>query len=60
MDWWKIGSAILIVMMMFMIWPAVKAWGKNSPKGSSADWMAAALPIAAVIGFVVLLVMLVR
>jgi len=55
----KIGSAVLMLAMVFMIWPAVKHWGKNSPKGTGADWMAVVLPIAAVVGFVVLLVMMV-
>ncbi|OOZ40707.1 hypothetical protein BOW53_06775 [Solemya pervernicosa gill symbiont] len=57
MDWLKIGSAILLVMMLFYLWPRASHMLKNSPKGSSKDWMGAIIPIALVIAFVFLLVM---
>jgi len=59
MDWLKIGSAILLIGMFFMILPAAKRMVKESPKGSSSDWMGFILPMAGVILFIVVLVMLV-
>jgi hypothetical protein len=59
MDWLKIFSAILIVGWIIFIWPRAKYWLKNSPKAQKGDWQAAILPLAAVVGFVVLLIMLV-
>jgi len=59
MDWLKIGSALLLVAMLFFLFPSAKRAIKTSPKGSAQDWMGFILPLAAVIGFVVLLVVLV-
>jgi hypothetical protein len=60
MDWVKIFSAVLIIGWIIYIWPRAKYWLKNSPKAEKGDWQAAILPLAAVVGFVVLLIMLVR
>lgn len=57
--WLKIGSAALMVMMLFFLLPRAKEMLKNSPKGSSQDWMGALIPLLLVGGFVLLLVMLV-
>ena len=59
MDWMKIGSAILLVAMIAFIWPRARQMMKESPEGTSSDWMTALLPLAAMIGFVVLLMYLV-
>ena len=59
MDWVKIFSAILIVGWIVFLWPRAKHWMKNSPKAKQGDWMAAILPLAAVVGFVALLIMMV-
>ena len=59
MDWLKIGSAILLVAMFFMILPSAKRMVKESPKGSASDWMGFILPMAGVVLFIILLVMLV-
>lgn len=59
MDWMKIGSALLLLMMIIYLWPRAKQMMKESPKGSSDDWKAVIIPLAAVVGFVVLLVMMV-
>lgn len=59
MDWVKIFSAILIVGWIIFMWPRAKYWMKNSPKAEKGDWQSAILPLAAVVGFVVLLLMLV-
>ena len=55
----KIGSAILIVMMIVFIWPSARHWLKSSPKGDAQQWISALIPLALVVGFVVLLVALV-
>lgn len=57
--WLKAGSAILLVMMLFFLLPRAKEMLKNSPKGSSQDWMGALIPLLLVAGFIVLLVALV-
>lgn len=60
MDWLQIGSAALMVGMLVFIFPRVRHAMKNSPKGSAQDWMGFVIPLVAVIGFVVLLIMSVR
>ena len=59
MDWMKIFSAVLIVAFIIYIWPRAKYWLKNSPKAEAGDWQAAILPIAFVVAFVIILIMLV-
>jgi len=58
-DWMKIGSALLLIMMIVFIYPSAKHWLTNSPKGSSSDWISAIIAIAAVGVFVAFLVALV-
>ena len=60
MDWMKILAVVAGVMMLFAMWPAFKWWSQNGPKAEKGDWNAALLAIAAVAGFVVLLILLVR
>ena len=59
MDWIKIFSAMVLVMMLVAIWPSARYWLKNSPKASSQQWMTALIPIGVVGLFIVLLVSLV-
>ena len=56
----KITLAVVMVMLLWRMWPATKHWMENGPKGNSSDWMSFALVIAAIAGFVVLMVMSVR
>lgn len=58
--WMKIAWAIPIVLMIFLAWPAARHWLRNGPKGSSDDWRAALLPLAGVVAFVILLILIVR
>ena len=58
--WMKIGSALLIVAMLAVIWPRAKVMIRESPKGSAEDWKGALIPLALVALFVMLLVMAVR
>jgi uncharacterized membrane protein YphA (DoxX/SURF4 family) len=56
----KIAAAAFLMMMLFYLWPAFKNWQENGPKAKKGDWQAAVLPLAAVVGLVILLVMTVR
>jgi archaellum biogenesis protein FlaJ (TadC family) len=56
----KIALAAVLVMMLFYLWPAFKQWQEHGPKAQKGDWQAVALPLALVIGLVILLVALVR
>ena len=56
MDWMKIFSAILIVLMLVYLLPRAKDMIKNSPKASGNDLVAALIPLLLVMGFVFLLI----
>ncbi|MGB5834501.1 MAG: hypothetical protein WBG92_21285 [Thiohalocapsa sp.] len=56
----KIAAAAFLIMMLFYLWPAFKNWQENGPKAEKGEWQAAFVPLAAVVGVVVLLVMMVR
>jgi hypothetical protein len=56
----KLAAAAFLIMLLFYLWPTYKAWQQSSPKAEKGDWQAVVLPLAAVVGFVVLLIMLVR
>lgn len=59
MDWMKIGSALLLGLMLVILFPRAKQMLKESPKGTGDDWRGFLIPIALVAGFVVLLIMMV-
>ena len=59
MDWLKIGSALLLIAMLFMVFPRAKAAMENSPKGNMQDWMSFIVPVAVVVLFIVVLIKLV-
>jgi uncharacterized membrane protein YphA (DoxX/SURF4 family) len=56
----KIAAAAVLIMMLFFLWPAFKAWQENGPKAEKGDWQAVILPLAGVVGLVIVLIMLVR
>ena len=58
MDWMKIGSAILLIAMAVFIFPRAMHAMKHGPKGSSQDWMSFIFVLAAIGGFIALLVMM--
>lgn len=60
MDWTQIGTALLLGAMIVFIFPRVKHAIANSPKAEKGDWMSFIIPIIAIIGFVILLIMMVR
>lgn len=57
--WMKVGSAILIVMMLVFIWPRARHMLRHSPKGSTDDWKGALIPLVLVVVFIFILIKLV-
>lgn len=55
--WLKVGSALLLGMMLLMIWPRARTMIKESPKGSAEDWKSALIPLLLVAGFIILLIL---
>lgn len=60
MDWTKIGTALLLGAMLIFIFPRMRHALQNSRKGSRQEWISALLPILAVAGFVILLILMVK
>jgi uncharacterized membrane protein (DUF485 family) len=58
--WLKILLAVVMGFMLIRLWPVANHWLKNGPKGSSKDWQNVFAILALVVGFVVLLIFLVR
>lgn len=59
MDWMQIVSALALIAFIVILLPSARQMMKNSPKGSSSDWMSFIIPIFAVILFILLLIKLV-
>ena len=57
MDWMKILTVLFLVMMIVVFFPRVKYAIQNSRKAESGEWMGVILPILAVVGFVIFLMM---
>ena len=57
--WMKVGSAMLLGFMLFMLWPRARDMLTKSPAAQPGDWRGFILPLLAVAGFVVLLMKLV-
>ena len=58
--WMKIAWAAMLVMLLVYLYPRAKHWLENGPKAQKGDWQSVLLPIALVVGFVMLLIMAVR
>lgn len=56
----KIAWAIAIALIIALTWPMARHWLRSGPKGSADDWSAALLALAGVVGFVILLILMVR
>ena len=56
--WMKLGTAALMIMMLIILLPRAKQMLKESPKGTSQEWMSALIPLALVAGFILLLISL--
>jgi hypothetical protein len=59
MDWMKIGWALALAAMLVFLIPRARHMLKNSPKAGEGDWGAVLVPLALIVGFVVLLIMVV-
>ncbi len=59
MDWMQIVSALALIAFIVILLPSARQMIKNSPKGSSSDWVSFIIPISAVILFILLLIKLV-
>ena len=57
--WMKIGSAVLLVAMLAILIPRAGQMLKESPKGTTAQWLSFVIPVAIVVLFVVLLMQMV-
>ena len=56
----KILLAAIFVLLIVRMWPVAKAWMENGPRAQKGDWNAVLLPLALVVVFVALLIMMVR
>ena len=52
----QIISALALVMFIVILFPATLERMRNSPKGTSSDWMGFIVPIIVVILFIILLI----
>lgn len=59
MDWIQITSALFMVAMLVYIFPRMRQAIKESPEGTSKDWIGFLLIIIAVIAFVLFLISIV-
>ena len=59
MDWVQIGSALLLVAMIAFLFPRAKQALEASAQAEERDWMGLVIPLAAVVGFVALMLALV-
>lgn len=57
MDWMKIGWALALAAMLVFLIPRARHMLKNSPKAGEGDWGAVLVPLALIVGFVILLIM---
>ena len=57
--WMKIGSAILLVTMLVILIPRARQMVKESPKGTTSQWISFVVPVGIVVLFVLLLMQLV-
>ena len=56
----KIAWAAMLIMLLVFLYPRAKNWLEHGPKAQKGDWQSVLLPLALVVGFVILLVMAVR
>jgi TRAP-type C4-dicarboxylate transport system permease small subunit len=55
----EIVSALALVMFIVIMFPAARYMIKNSPKGTTSDWLSFIVPLVAVVLFIILLVKLI-
>lgn len=57
--WWKIGSAVLLVAMLAVMIPRARQMLKESPKGTTSQWISFVIPVGVVVLFVLFLMQMV-
>lgn len=57
--WMKIGSAVLLIVMLFILIPRAKQMMQESPKGTTSQWVSFLIPVGIVVLFVLLLMQMV-
>ena len=57
--WMKIGSAVLLVAMLVILIPRARQMVKESPTGTTSQWVSFLIPVGVVVLFVLLLMQLV-
>ena len=57
--WWKIGSAVLLVAMLAIMIPRARQMLKESPKGTTSQWISFVIPVGVVVLFVLFLMQMV-
>lgn len=55
----KVGSAILLVAMLAIMIPRARQMMKESPEGTTSQWISFLVPVGIVVLFVLLLMQLV-
>jgi len=60
MDWYKIGMGVVMLALLIAVFPRALHAYKNSPSATTKQWIGAIIPIAAVMLFVYLMVVLAR
>lgn len=59
-DWFKLAQAGFFIAMLVFIWPRAKQMWRQSPKGSTQDWMTYAALMCGVVLFILFLISMVR
>ena len=57
--WMQIGSAILLVAMLVIMIPRARQMLKESPEGTTSQWISFVIPVGIVVLFVLLLMQMV-
>ncbi len=57
--WQQLMFGALAILALWLFVPALKRSIKETPSGTAGDWLGVLLPIAAVVAFVILLILLV-
>jgi hypothetical protein len=57
--WWKIGSAVLLIAMLAVMIPRARQMLKESPKGTTSQWISFVIPVGVVVLFVLFLMQMV-
>ena len=58
--WEAILAGVLALAVLFFFGPGAKRAVEKAPKADAGDWKAAIMPILLVVGFVVLMILMIR